>query len=350
MSEEGRERQPQQHCRSCGAEARPGNAYCVSCGAPLTPGAGHPGPTDTGPEPSGRSGHSAGDAGEVLRGATDRIAGAFSRLRAEDLRPVPLRVRRWFGRLPLAFKVALAVLVLLALFTVLSPLASVVAAVAFVVSLIALIIRVAQRRSAVRWGITAVTSLVLTLVLSGAAGIFYGGGSTAETGSSKQEPIPEDGGLQVKPAPAHGDVAPGLERLADRWASSNIESPLFVPSQLPNPPSEVGDNFTDSGLGHPLYAIYGLNYALTLTYAGHPGDGSYRADVPGVGMLTMDDGRSYYYVVEKEDPYYGAYSVAFWNESTFVYKLETSDISIYTPEQFMRTLESMVRVESRGTV
>ncbi len=342
--------QPRRYCTNCGTEVRPNNAFCTSCGAglasPPAAGSGQPGPRA--PSPG-----SASSFADALSSTFRRVSGS---LRGPSLPGVgsasgiPGRAWRRFRGLPLAAQAALAALVLLSLLAILSPLGAVLAAVVFGVSLIVLIIRVAQRRSAVRWGITAVTSLVLALVLSGVAGIFYGGGSTAETGSSKQEPMPEDGGLQVKPAPAHGDVAPGLERLANRWASSNIESPLFVPSQLPNPPSKVGDNFTDSGFGHPLYAIYGWNYALTLTYAGHPGDGSYRADVPGVGMLTMDDGRSYYYVVEKEDPYYGAYSVAFWNESTFVYKLETSDISIYTPEQFMRTLESMVRVESRGTV
>ncbi len=63
----------------------------------------------------------------------------------------------------------------------------------------------------------------------------------------------------------------------------------------------------------------------------------------------MDDGRSYYYVVERDDPYYGAYTVAFWDDGTFVYRLETSEVSFFTPDQFMRVLESMVRVESRAS-
>ncbi len=167
--------------------------------------------------------------------------------------------------------------------------------------------------------------------------------------SEEPSPASQGGGSQQGPPPAYGNVAQGTESIADSWASSDIASPLFLPSQLPGPPSDVGHNISDSGFNSPIYLISGWNYDLTLSLAGHPGDSSYSAGAPGVQTLTMDDGRSYYYVVERDDPYYGAYTVAFWDDGTFVYRLETSEVSFFTPDQFMRVLESMVRVESRAS-
>ncbi len=220
----------QRYCTSCGAELRPGNAFCVSCGVPLTSSAGQPGPTDPGPEPSGRSGYSGGDFGARLRGAVARFGGVFSGLRAHGLQGVATGARRRFGRLPLAGKAGLVGLVLLVAFTVLSPVFAVIAAVAFVLSLFALIIRVGQQRSAVSSGIIAVTSLVLVLVFSGAAGVFYGGGPTAGTDSSEQESVGSSDESSAYSAPSESEE-PGTGS-GDALDTSDLNTASFEAQQI----------------------------------------------------------------------------------------------------------------------
>lgn len=339
--------QAKRYCTNCGAEVRSGTAFCVYCGMDLAPQTGDT--TYIQSPPSSVRGSFVGGLRASLLSAIGWLQRSFSGLRAHDLRRVAPGVRRRFGRLPLAGKVGLVGLVLLVAFTVLSPVFAVVAAVALVTSLIAVVVRLVQRRSVVRWGIGAGAALVLALFLSGVAGIVYGGGNSIVGDSGEQGPTPQGGGSQQGP-PAYGDVAQGTESIADSWAASDIDSPLFVPSQLPSPPSDVGHNISDSGFNSPIYLISGWNYDLTLSLAGHPGNSSYSAGAPGVQTLTTDDGRSYYFIVERDDPYYGAYSVAFWDDGTFVYRLETSEVSVFTQEQFIRLLESMVRIESRASV
>lgn len=258
---------------------------------------------------------------------------------------------RWFRELPLATKVLAAaplLLVALAILLLLRRLGVALAVLMFVVCLVALIVRAARGRQIKGWGAGAAASLILLGVLWGAEPSLWREGPAASN-PSEQVSTPDDGGVQQETLPEHGDVAPGLDKLADRWASSNIKSAIFIPSQLPYPPEKVGYSFTDSGFNSTVYYIKGWNYLLTLTYVGHPGDDRYRAGAPGVQTLTRDDGPSYYYIIEKEDSYHGSYSVAFWDEDTFVYRLETPEGSILGPELFMGVLESMVRVESRAS-
>jgi hypothetical protein len=286
--------QPQRYCTHCGAEIRLGNAFCVSCGASLRL-------ADTGPKPSGRSGRPASDSGRVLRYATDGIRETFSRLRAENLRSVPSRARRWFGGLPIAVKATLAVLVLLALFTVLSPLGAVVAAVVFAVSMIALIIRVAQRRSVMGWGTTAVASLALALAFSGVSSVLYGGGLTTGT---EQGPSSDTGYATLGDGGGSPHVGNGAS--GDNSAEDGNQNPVdvylvtndsfFLDGYLLVNRTSKGRFFHAYGLGYDHYGSGEVYAGGQLYLHGIVGDldnldyaCTYDADDPNGGKAAMQE-------------------------------------------------------------
>ncbi len=227
MSEREEVGRPQRYRTNCGADIRPGNAFCVACGTALTPGAEQTGPPDPGPEPSGGSVYPTGSSQGASRAATGHVGGVSSGSPAEELRRVPMRLRRWFGRLPLAGRAALAALILLALLTVLSPLLAAVAAIlAFCVSLAALVVRIARGGSAAGWGIAAAASLALAVMLAGVAGVFYGGGSTAGTNSDGQESVDsagEDFAYSSPPGSAGSGAEPEGALDASDLSTSNFE-------------------------------------------------------------------------------------------------------------------------------
>lgn len=235
MSERQEVGRPQRYCTNCGADIRPGNAFCVACGPALTPGAEQTGPPDPGPEPSGGSVYPAGGFEGGPRGTTGHVGGVSSSLRAEDLRRLPMRLRRWLERLPLAGKAALAALVLLALFTVLSPLAAVAAILAFCVSLVALIVRIDHGKSVARWGIAAVASLALAVMLAGVAGVFYGVGPTAGTNSDGQESVDSAGeGFAYSTPPGSAESGAKSEGALD---ASDLNTSNFEVQQVNEVPS-----------------------------------------------------------------------------------------------------------------
>lgn len=363
--------QPQRYCTNCGAEIRTGTAFCVSCGASLAPSAGRPDPITAGSEPSEASLSASGGGGEDARNATDRHYDASGGSNADGLRGVALGVRRWFGGLPLTAKAALAGLVLLALFTVLSPLATIVAAVVFAVSLIALIIRVAQRRSVVRWGITAVSSLVLAFVFLGMSGALYG---TDFMGSSDREAgvagTPGDGapgrvgdkdlasgtgtaGGDAREAVAPGGVDPAFGEIIDAWGSSGVDVPLLLPKYTPFPIDGVSvDPF---GTGSQNYYVWS---DVNNQYADHIRVEILDAAVPAEGMaqdIVLIDGQEYPYtedtsMVTGTEAQEGQYTVLLWvgsegGEEYWYYVEMNAMLSPLRPEAFAKTIVSMERLD-----
>ena len=102
------------------------------------------------------------------------------------------RAVNWFRDLPSVPKLALVGLVLLALVVVLSPVMRVVAIIAFLVSVAVLILRAVQRRPVKRWGVAALASLVLILVLGGISGALYDNGFGGSGGVNPTPPAPEE--------------------------------------------------------------------------------------------------------------------------------------------------------------
>ncbi len=375
MSEKEELGQPQRYCTNCGAQIRPGNAFCVSCGAPLTPDTGQAAPLDPGPEPSGRSVYPAGGFKEDSRAATGQVGGASSGLRAEDLRRVPIRVKRWFGRLPLAGKVALAALVLLALLTVLSPLTAVAAILAFCVSLVALIVRIGHGRSAARWGIAAVASLVLALGLSGVSGVLYGtnflgssdheagvagtpdgrgtGGATGDDETSGSETGgrgARDGGGGAREGLVPGGVNPAFEEMIGAWRSSDLDVPLLVPTYTPF--AVDGVSVDPFGTGSQNYYVWSDS---DNQFANHIRVEIQDAVFPAESMATdtiLIDGREYPYTEDTTsltggtEPPEGQYTVLLWvyaeGGGEYWYYVEMNTMWSPVPsEEFVKTIVAM---------
>jgi zinc-ribbon domain len=355
---------------NCGAEIRPGNAFCVSCGAPVSSGFEESGSVNSGPATSEGLGSFAGDLRAKLRRAADRLGGAFSGFRAEDLRHLTGRAPRWFRNLPGILKLVLVGAVVLVLAVLLSPLSVLICALVFGVSLIALIVRVAQRGSIRGWGIIAVASLVLMLVSGGISDSLYGTAfvgrpdSTASKGDVPQDgPVPstERSGDGTSPPSSVGSgngskyvsTDPDMEEMVADWRSSGTESPLFVPTYMPFPVEEVGVNPFGTGLQEYYLWSEGtdrFSNHLRMVLLGPATAPSSFAQ----GTVNID-GRDYPYTenpVEGEELSPGNYVVLLWVDTEggeeYMYQVEMNTAAqgpLLPPEEFTAVVASMDRID-----
>jgi len=167
--------------------------------------------------------------------------------------------------LPLWAKVGLA-LVALGLSVFLSRLTVIVAIFVLIVALAALIFHAIQRRPLKRWGIVALTSLILIIVFSGISGATYGGGTpeqasspepTIETESTRQETTAaptektkeETTTARTKPIPAKGSQQSESEEV-----SESEPVPKAAPASTPKPvqESEPKESTSSNPLGSDL--------------------------------------------------------------------------------------------------
>ena len=284
--------QSQRYCSNCGAEVRPGASFCVSCGVNLAP----------------------------------RMPGAAQQDQSTPTSPgggtspsIHQRVVQWFKDLPGTPKLILVALILLVVIVPISPVIAVLAAIMLGISIVALFIRVAQGNSLKRWGITALASLLLAFTFSGISGALYSIGSVENA--------------------EYDAVAPGLEDTAESWASSSMESALFVPGYLPYSVVDVEDSIAESGYGLIIYEITTSNGRIALT-----GDSGYGNASP----FTMDDSEDSSCYYDASSPgIFGGYRVTFWCDGVSEATLEVD--ASFDETEIMRILASMVRVETQAT-
>ncbi len=238
----------------------------------------------------------------------------------------------------------------LILLVVLSAYAFVLSATVAAATVLAAAVRAGRRKPLKPAGYAVLGSVVLTLTFGVVSDAVYGTGAGIEiTTNSRSEEYHNERRVQQGSAATYEDeVAPGLEEIARRWSLSNIESPLFVPSYLPYPVSDVEINISTSGYGFTPYEITTPSGRIALLSSGGYGSETYNENTPGVQTVVLKDGRPYYYVVEHTVPtLYGETQIRFWGDDTAFFML-TADPTI-TDDELLLIFESMIRVDSRAS-
>ncbi len=317
--------------------------FCTSCGRPLDRNLENPGPEYAVSPPTQPISFSDSPQ-ETLQGPPEQSPNARPASNGDVLGGLSNKTIDWFRNLSSVPKLILGGLLLLLLLTVLSPVARVVAIIAFVVSAIVLTVRAIQRGPIKGWGIAAVTSLVLIPVFGGVSGAIYdsdsGSGEVGESESlydtSASPSASNSGGSEP-----YGNVAPGLEEAAKEWAS---EAPkggyILVPGYLPFE-VESYTNYLD-----PNNLMYGMHSDATAYLEIEIRDPSNYALYEVDGTIQID-GRSYSY----SEISLSACQLHLWETSggpqAFYLYFPTGGpmMSCMAPEELVRTLESMVRVE-----
>lgn len=209
---EGSSNQPR-FCTNCGTQVRSGTQFCVNCGASLLP---HQETTESSLIPSSPSvSEQVASAADSVREGFQRARDGFPRVSQSPVgntwRGTPGRFFSWFRDLSGILKIIIAgviiyvLLILLVLLALLSPVMRVVVIIVFGVSVLALIIRGVQRRSVMKWGVAAVTSLALIPVFGIASNVFYGNPSeTSINETAVGQQYSDDGedneGISTEPA------------------------------------------------------------------------------------------------------------------------------------------------------
>ncbi len=335
--------QPQRYCGNCGTEIRSGISFCVSCGRPVNGGPASPGPDNPVPPPT-PSRPLADTLKETFQGLTGRFSNARSASSGASLGRLPNKAINWFKDLPSVPKLIIVGLLLLLLLTILSPVARVVAIIVFVVSAVVLAIRLIQRRPLRGWVVAVVGSLALIPVFGGVSGAIYGGDSgSSEAGESESlyDTSASPSASNSGGSEPYGNVAPGLEEAAKEWAS---EAPkggyILVPGYLPFE-VESYTNYLD-----PNNLMYGMHSDATAYLEIEIRDPSNYALYEVDGTIQID-GRSYSY----SEISLSACQLHLWETSggpqAFYLYFPTGGpmMSCMAPEELVRTLESMVRVE-----